>query len=244
MTKRLLAACLCLAFASPAALADASASASISDIRYQLIDLDPNDGILPEITFAGGSESASISLYAWEGNSNLGGYKTLDSAGSIDITRSFANVAASTAQNALSSAIFLQVPGGPASSANASSYAIRNFTLSPNTGLIWSAIGNLAAVAPGVGASVRVFGTLSDTEGSQIESRRFSLDYNTWGGGDSVNLSGYLFTDDQALSGNLSVSTSVFGVANSVPEPSTWGMLFAGLAVVGARRRRRSKAAR
>ncbi|MDP9124816.1 MAG: hypothetical protein M3N82_09500 [Pseudomonadota bacterium] len=47
---------------STVALADATASASLSQLRVQLFDLDPADGITPSLTFQGGT---TISMWAY-----------------------------------------------------------------------------------------------------------------------------------------------------------------------------------
>lgn len=229
-----------MAFLSPAALADVSASSSISGIHYELIDLDPNDGVIPEITFTGSRASAGLGFIAWENGVNTGETKSLSSAGTIEVTRPFGNAAASTSSDGVSTSVFLQSPGPVTSSGSVSSRFVRDFILSPNTGLLWTAVGSLAAVAPGVGTTLRFEGTLLDDEGSLTQQRRFSQKYDAWFGGGTVDLYGFLFTDDEALSGDLTVYSSSFALANSVPEPSTWGMLFAGLAVVAARLRRKS----
>lgn len=56
----LLSALLLSATAAGGAFAQSTGSATVSDVRFELIDLDPNDGIAPSVTFVADPESRSV----------------------------------------------------------------------------------------------------------------------------------------------------------------------------------------
>jgi hypothetical protein len=62
----LVAAAAALTLSSAGALADATATASFSDLHIELIDMNPDDGIAPSVTF--GPDNSTVATQAWTSN--------------------------------------------------------------------------------------------------------------------------------------------------------------------------------
>lgn len=230
--------CVLAALAGPASAQ--FASADISQLRYELIDLDPNDGIIPEIVITGASTEVIVELQFPNGDREG---RQFNSPGSVDIQRWYGQGEASAAATAVSSrADLFAAPGFYRSFV---SHATRRlaFTLSPHTGLRISALGSLD-VAPTDWADTRgslsLSGEFQDSGGPFVEAQSFEDRYQTGHGTDSFQLSGYLSSGEEAVSGSFGMFVYTRTQVSAVPEPSTVGMLLAGLALVGAAARRRA----
>jgi hypothetical protein len=141
---RLAAASIALIACAPSAFATATASATMTDVRYQLFDLNPTDGIAPAVTFTGQtfvSVSATTnslpgSIYLFDSGA-LGGALTKTFAYGSNISSNIAS--ASTTAGLIGS---ITGPGAYATAASAGAgvstastgFALSSqFTLSPNT---------------------------------------------------------------------------------------------------------------
>lgn len=232
--------------AAPALAQSASASASLSGFTYQLIDLDAADGIAPQVSFFDEKYAtrAEHSFY------QPGHVQSGKQPGSVAIDSGYAQASATIA--AASSSVTAQYSSALGyNQVWAQANREVRFTLSPNTGIMFSALANAAIEAdtPITGwASARISGWVEQAIGlnsgiyfSDLLTRREGeLDYNlsAFGYAGSAGGNGYVeFSSDLML--------SHFNPTSPVPEPAGAAMLLAGLALVGgAGLRRRSLAAR
>lgn len=240
---------LALATSLPAGLAHAasvSAEASIRQFSIELIDLDPNDGITPFISFSNVTYDAS-SEYRLNGGATTLLRDSLDSAGSTGVTGPVGSASTSSTATSWSSAATLD--GNPAGSpvALAAIFYRASYILSPATRAVFTFEGDISAPS----ASGPGYSTASAFMASELyvypddwsHPRSFSLLGQSPGAfsytGEVRSLAG------EQASGMLQLSTGVeaylYGPAAPVPEPSTYAMLLAGVAIVGAARRRRTR---
>jgi hypothetical protein len=240
-------AALAFALLAPGAhAANASASAQISNLTYQLVDLDPNDGILPTITFATSYlGQASTSWYPYASD-------TSGALGSTGVTWSSGSAATSSGATALSAHSSLSSDWYSRYDADASQYL--PFTLSPHTSLLITAAGALDVVPGGAtrsSASISFTAQLDFLSPGGVKGGTYyDQSYASQDGARDYSFSAYLASGATAQNGflQLRAQTSLeldapTDPANPVPEPETWGMLLGGLAVVGGLARRRSKSA-
>ncbi|MCE3607954.1 PEP-CTERM sorting domain-containing protein [Massilia sp. P8910] len=236
-----------LAYA-PAHAGHGTASASLSNIQFELIDLDLTDNITPSITFSTKRASGSVSIQS-------GSDKAQGSwSGFNSVSRSVPNASinASAAPTSLHAEAHADsVPSTLMATATASQTLY--FTLSPSTRLSFSAQAdavmdnqgiNQAWSTASLGASIDMLinGVLGN------ETVNMYLRGTT--GEHSRFLHGTVDTGASVGTGTLSASTSArffhnVGVAapmSAVPEPETYAMLAAGLLVIGAARRKARQA--
>jgi hypothetical protein len=242
MTKRLFTAGLCALAMCGAQAADTTVSASITNLQYTLIDLDLNDGITPAITFT--STAFDVRSATWDGGSSAE-LDYLDTAGSTGVERPYGSSSAAGSLTTLE-ARGVMTPETYAASFESRSELNRLFTLTPNTGLSWTAVGTVAAEngLPGSRAHVALGGELFAGAGYQWEEKQSFFQYRQVHDSSSTHaLSGYLSTSSRALNGALRAYSQAFVYqATPVPEPSSYAMLAAGLGLIGACLRRQRRA--
>lgn len=249
-----------LAFFATASMADTvSSSASVSNVHYQLIDLNPNDGIAASISFAGSFNQSSSEVY------DISKGQKQDSQTTTDLSSVYANVVLGDGQAAAgistpaSGGTFgnLYTKGYQSGTGSFSAYSGMNasFTLSANTVLVlFGTIGGHATSGSpwtpnNTATSWAVFDvtgpTLPNGGGIQYASvnRNWSNEHGPQSSYENFTLS-YVNGQQQATTGFLSanMSSGARNTAQPVPEPETWGMLLGGLALVGALARRRRNA--
>lgn len=256
MTTRAAAALLALGMAAAAApvAAATTASASIEAVHFQVIDLDPNDGITAAITFA----DASAIAYAYVAAGTLAGQNVIASDGGSGLpgTAQSALVTLTGAQaggTVLAGELFgatgpaAQVTAGvsqPGLAAYTHAFAIYStFTLTPHTQLILTASTSAQAdLGAGSIANARAELYASSADMSQFE-RSWSyvllspgIRYEEQSPQAYVS---FMNQTDSQLEGYLAASTMASVEVAAVPEASTAATLMAGLAVLAALRRRR-----
>lgn len=251
MSKHLMSLGLCAlaAACAPAfaqsAPAPAVLSSELTQLRYQLIDLNPNDGILPEITFDASSFQASLGYRA------PGAEERFDSTSSGVAERDWvgAKLRFAVAEDALSASIAVGETTPLGTTLHAGGTLHRSFSLTPYTGVIWTAAVGLA------GDQAYAFGQQSATLAGQLiddvadtfdERQTFSAGASVglpWNGSETDSLSGYLYSDGRARKGfvDFAVNNWIY-VTSPVPEPATYGMFLAGIALLGMRLRRQRRA--
>lgn len=194
-----------LVLSSPAAIAASSAQASFNGLSFQLIDLNPGDGITPWISFAAAARS-DVSASAFEPLASqsstaaaLGAFQAVSTASATALAQASASV---TASSLLAQGQAAGLPpallgmGSSSFSAGANGLSFNQaFTLSPFTLLVLSANANVMATTtvgydPLLGgwenanasASMAIFGVGSDGNGSQQSSDGLNAFANwTWG---------------------------------------------------------------
>jgi hypothetical protein len=238
-----------LALSSGIAAAQATtAQASLSDYGYQLIDLDVNDGVTPSITFsntARGALTAAVAeqgeLLWWHGDSSING-EAVSSASS----------AGSASVGAWYSAGEIRVSGsiGGAGQYAANAGWVDNYTLSANTKLVFMGHA-VASVLPGaavadqytsVGIAVIFSGINDDGSSPQPYYARAAThpgiaetaNFDEWFTLEVVNASNTAYSSMLNIAVNANAE-----VTSPVPEPATWLMLGAGLALTAGMARRR-----
>ncbi|CAN5258551.1 hypothetical protein BH11PSE9_BH11PSE9_08970 [soil metagenome] len=181
----LFSAALALILSAPA-WADSSSRATVSNMRFELIDLDPNDDIAPSITFnsAGNyNSSAGSSVYEFSWGSPVSSDENLHAgtsrfgavASTSHSTLGFAN--ASVSGDGTLGGTVLQASGSSVSAADSetdyfagagvlrdrsNAYSAQSFSLSANTRVVFSAdVSVFAQLSDGVGAPASAGGHAS-----------------------------------------------------------------------------------
>lgn len=231
---RMAAAALVLGGTMAGGMAQASSgSASIYDFAYELYDLDPADGIFPSLIFT--SETASGTVNAnnnpvlglpWDETRSLGGY----GAAAVDKVPGRARVEVTAGARRASAlawrGAFL-----------ASSQTVFNFTLSPMTEVVFSAIGAIAVKNDNAtnppDASWASAALVGEVASFPCQRTQFSSYVAlTTPGASTRSLAAHAFTGELGGEGTLRMSAEASAVAVSpIPEPGQWTMLLAGLAL-------------
>ncbi|MFB9244029.1 PEP-CTERM sorting domain-containing protein [Massilia antarctica] len=224
---------------APAHAASSTANATIANFRLELVDLDLNDGITPSITFT--RQTWSIETRG------AGQVQTLDQAGATSIENAFGSAHGTLSDSTVGSTASVNHPLPLDNTYHAyrnDSFRSATFTLSPNTQLIFTAVGTVSQEKLGyfdyASSYVAMQGALWGTPDGVSDS--FRNDYGTGEGSASMKLYGSLSSDDRVAEGRFLLQTYAIlsgPVTSPVPEPSTYAMLLAGTFVLGAVARRR-----
>lgn len=234
---------------APAHAAYGNVSASLDNIKFELIDLDLTDNISPSLTFTSTYAGGTLDSYSYAGGADEKAY----SYGFESVNRKFTFGSGSLQNSATSMHADLHaspLPGDVSATVNARQYL--NFTLSPSTRLLVTSQANVSIEQQGIGQQ----GTSQSNAIAILEGSVTSRINGVWGsesffsqlerrtGSGSEFLRGSLDTGTGVGTGTLSlnIGTAFNYNASPVPEPETYGMLLAGLMVVGsvARRKRRA----
>jgi hypothetical protein len=259
ITTNLLA--LALAVTSFAAQADnlLSATVSLGDVSYQLIDLNPTDGIAPSLTFFGqgfrATNSASIGYvnreryYEYSSTNGATGVDRIEGDAATLTTPMRFSASSSVASNAYYSNFTADAVGD------------REFALSADTQVIFFATTKLSASNSGTtGSAWARSGFSGAVRSGGYPSQEYNSDFLVeLTARDSQDLStqmvGVLRSSQRTGYGKLTmrvetgsewsvaVPASLAPSISAVPEPGTYAMLLAGLGLVGfAARRKRANA--
>jgi hypothetical protein len=248
-----------LVVAGPAA-AVSSATATLTGFSITLFDLDPSDGIDPELTFTY-EQSGS---YAYVQSSSESASDSDWQPGNFVPTSAMAMLAfgqanASTDASSANASGSVSGPGyGGQGYFGAYAYGVDNgFTLTPWTGIkLTSTFEGTASTGPSSGgdyayATGFLQTSIAGDNGWEDHTayRQAYAGCGTWDGmacsGESSSFSGtfslgYANFSDDAVEGYMYAEAYVYGSSTvPVPEPETYLMLLAGLAGVGAVVRRR-----
>jgi len=220
------------------ALAQQMAGTTTGNLRYQLVDLAPDDGIDPWIGLNSYATLAHAQVYDQDGNEIAG--TAIEHFGATGFDNAYASLYAQAQDN--SASVLLTLHSGWGYTGANRSY---RFLLSPNTQVVFSVDADLWATpeAPGVSwptAIAELWGSLHGATDDQGFSSSFHLEDGVQHGTLSVMAvsqgdwaEGYLAYDAYAVAESHALP---------VPEPQTSGMLLGGLTVLALlRQRRRSR---
>lgn len=234
------------ALALPAAAQAPLGSASVSQLTWQLIDLNPSDGIAPEISFHDSYYRTEV-WYMAQGD--VYERRTIEAAGTDAVNAGQASISATSLFNVAQASAGLTSLGQNGWAEARGVYSTR-FRLTPYTGVLFSVRAEVdAATALPDGyseGSVTFNGSIGNYQ-SSIANSAFQDDVRTQDDALSLLLRGYVHSEAGDAEGRLSLDA--FARANTsaptspVPEPATSAMLLAGLAIVGAGAARRRRAA-
>ncbi|HEX8613947.1 MAG TPA: PEP-CTERM sorting domain-containing protein [Telluria sp.] len=234
---------------APAHAGHVNTSANLSNIQFQLIDLDLTDNITPSITFQNKQSGGQLSyVQGAEGGSNsFSGFDTFSAAytnGSVSATST------ATSLQAQAQARTSPVAQGQELTVSVSARQELSFTLSPSTRLIFSAQGDAfvdqadidwTSPDASIGAWIE-----TNINGVSVHDESYSSITSSQGKR-SRFLQGSVDTGTAIATGMLTASASVnfhdTGTIGPVPEPETYGMLMAGLLVLGGVARRKARKA-
>ena len=263
MWKFNLAACLgagLLVIATFPASATSTASTTMTDIKFELTDLDPNDGIAPALTFANGIPWAVYGYAAdtltHETDTHLlEGRAFGTESGAVDAARNFASIHSGQSGDPFLGTAAMSAQGAAERTGYGLGWATLHgdFTLTPNTRLT-------------VTAHVTMVGA---TGGDGVEEVGSNYFLNVIGAGASNTLSHFLnagplpgdlpgvvrtYSFDQLLSATVSnvtaasaavsmdIGTNISVINNmAVPEPGSWALMGLGLAGLWAAHARRGR---
>lgn len=235
--RTLAAAILSLAGACMAtpALAQHTAGVTVGQLRYQLVDLTPDDGIAPWIGLNSYATQAYASVYDQQGTEIEG--TRIDRFGSAGFDNDYASLHVDAAEDL--AAVLLTLHSGYGFAAADRAF---RFTLSPGTQVNFYVDADMWAVpqAPGQSwptALAELYGSLPgfNDDGQFIST--FRLEDGRRRGTLTVSAS----SQDEWVTGRLAFTA--YAVAEShaapVPEPGAYAMLLGGVAVLLAGGRRK-----
>ena len=227
---------------APAQAAYGTAAASLNNIQFQLIDLDLTDNINPSITFSSTNASGYLSFFA----SGVGGTNYLNGFDTVSQVFTNGSVSATNGATSMHSETHANAVAGQLSS-NVSTAQAFYFTLSPSTRLSFSAQADAFVQEEGISqamAFASIGGSFETAVNGVSGKEEFSRSLSSSDGMRNRYLQGWFDAGTAGGTGKLYANTSSsfshYPNMAPVPEPETYGMLMAGLLVVGSIARRKA----
>ena len=246
---------LCLVAAPAHALA--TASATISSLRMELIDLDPNDGVAPGITFGRSTWYPDVSHMAVESagarDSRSAPVGTAMAA-TIEMTQTFSSAAITAGDffgtGPSPTATVLATTEGTLPCCTTALAVIFHgrFLVTPHTRVVVTATGSVdvSATVAGEGGYSTVFVELSQTATSYrsfaFMSHLLHLNRPPEVSGNSPMVVSFTNVRNHVVEGDAIFRTSAQAIP--IPEPGTYALMLAGLGIVGFVARRQASALR
>ncbi|KQV48232.1 hypothetical protein ASC95_19980 [Pelomonas sp. Root1217] len=231
----------------------ATASVSLNNIRFELVDLDLNDGVTPQVHFLAGY-SAVYSRTSSGTGPNPDAQEVYGSLG-----QALGPVSSITGLSASSGHVFVgdlfgagvnissnAQAWGEGNSANVWTYGFAiSFLLTPQTQLLLRADTSASFTSkPGESTTMQSSISLQSLDLGQVSFARQLTTFDAFGvyvDGPNQFFVSYSNPASQYLQGSAFAAAyaSAQGVASAVPEPASAGLLLAGLASLSALTRRR-----
>lgn len=237
-TPLLLAGLVALA-AAGAVQAQTTTSASLKGFSYQLIDLDTTDGISASLTLT------PVSTWLAARGFDPGSYtpnplQIVDEAGTASVANQTGSALATYDGSVMSTS---QASTAPGYRMAADVIQTWGFLLSPNTRVIFSAFASVSSQSSVDGYAFGGAGLNGSTRAADGYPSYYFDDIRLSDGSESRLVSFSVTASQAGLSGmvraGVSGSAEQYLTPLPVPEPSTYALLLAGLALVGTRLRRR-----
>lgn len=239
MTLRncLLLGCAAAALCAPAAHAESTAAASLTGISYELIDLNPNDGIAASLSLT--DQSTFLASAGFMDNSGLPNpldFKfaqgaTAVATGAGNAGSSFDGIAAQAHANVTGKSFLSGAIVG------------WNFVLSANTTVVFKGLASASVASTGNTTAYGDAGIFARYATPSAPQASYVTDHvllNSGTEGRTVTFS--LSSSNESMSGLVGMEAWTAGAevpAAPVPEPGTYAMLLGGLALLAYRARRR-----
>jgi hypothetical protein len=233
--------------AAPAGYAQATASSTLTGFTYTLIDLDPNDGISPNLTLSNPNAWIAAAAYPSGSGSPEPG-DILYQPGTASIATGYTNASSSYDGITASSALTLTGPAPDGQAPYIASTTIMqwNFVLTPNTAAVLMGYGSVQADPVDnfvTGAYNQLFAAYLAAPSDQYEAY-FSDTLNTYYTNNTSRILSVTFSSGASeLNGRVGIMSDAYAqaLAAPVPEPATYAMLVGGLvALAYAKRRNRA----
>lgn len=224
--------------AIPAMAGNATASIDIQTLSWELIDLNPGDGLAPSVSFFDQKYHGSITYNGWF-DYRYG--ETVDGVTQLTFPRGSSTV---SAKNQALSASLTMGAQAPDNRLDADGTYDTGFYLSPYTGIIFKAATSIELNSSDP-VYVSTLGMLTGrfhSNGVNARALEFSDRIERSDDGPySYTLSGFAHAEEGGGTGYLQLYAAIRGddTTSPVPEPASVAMLLAGLAVVGGRTLRR-----
>lgn len=245
-SKAMLAIALALSTTVAAHAQTASATASVGNLKIQLIDLDPDDGIAAKLTLASADQVyqyADARLYSSDSNLSESDYRYTRGTTSVALDSIEASASASSDASVWEAASSYANPVGGNLDVASTMYGSFQFKLTRATRMIITADASVTGEGDGrrnkTEATARINGWFDDGLEKEV------IDGLSWAGTDADKQLGISM---QTLYGSLygwirmETDTRVtYDAAAPVPEPSTYAMMLAGLAVLGGYARKKAR---
>ncbi|CAN7296703.1 PEP-CTERM sorting domain-containing protein [Pseudoduganella sp. LjRoot289] len=224
-----------IAFSSLPAYA-ATSTAEIVDFNMQLIDLDPADGIAPAFSILGGPYIHVLN-YAYALGQGLFDHSDIETFGTLQHTYPYGSVFSMAAADTFAS----RAEADKAGTYSGVSSLGFDFSLTPNTSAVFTATATVSAhPRDGYRTYGQAFMMAMLFGGGDFYEQLSTADAATGEAGTRA-FYGELHSGSAAMAGRFDMEARATAQVPEVPEPGSWAMLLAGIAVIGLAGARRLK---
>lgn len=224
---------------APASHAHATSTATLSGFSYTLTDLDPNDGISPNLTLT--APNYWIATAAYPDGSGYPDPVNIISQPGISYITTATGYAVASYDDFNASSVVMVNEHAPQHASNVITQW--HFALTPNTAVTFTSFGAIHAEHAGdltTDAYAQLFAAYLPSPSAPYETYLDDSLYAYYGQNQSRELNVTLSSGVSELDGRVGLGTTAYGqsVAAPVPEPATYAMLVCGLVAIGYAKRR------